>query len=95
MVAGDRDEFGNEAKFYLPGLNCFFIPKIGDVVLLKSRDLYHCTRTLGSKGQYGIALFQNSHFFRHHAILREKLTQGVSDTLTKSWLHSEKFYDHI
>lgn len=63
--------FGNEVKFYLPSLIYFFIPKISEVYLLKFRDLYHCTKSLGSRGQYATATFQKSHSFRQQSIVRQ------------------------
>jgi len=50
LIAREGMCFGNEVKFYLLGSDYFFNSKIGDVLLLKSRDLYHCSRSYGTKG---------------------------------------------
>lgn len=87
-MAGTKDSFGNEVNFYLPGVKLFTIPQIGDVMLCKASELRHCTKTIGEKGQFGVALYQKSSFFRWYSIVKSNMLHDIYDKLTLSWLHS-------
>ncbi|KAG0596981.1 hypothetical protein M758_UG301000 [Ceratodon purpureus] len=87
-----QDDGGNETRFYFPALGYYFELAIGDILLCKSNEIVHCSKTVGSIGQLGIALFQSCTFFQCYHLLEQKLRDGIKDRLTSSWLASERFY---
>ena len=58
-----RISAGNAVQFYLPGLKLFTIPLVGDVMLCRSSELWHCTKTIGDRGQFGHCIIPESFFF--------------------------------
>jgi len=90
VFLGTSDRDGNEACFYLPRIKLFTILDIGDVFLCKAKDLIHWTKTVGSQGQFNIALYQKASFFRWYSILKnEMFARGaVYSILLTSWLES-------
>jgi hypothetical protein len=84
FFSGTKDSSGNGVKFYLPGLRLFTIPLVGDVMLCKSSELWHCTKTIGCRGQFGVALYQKASFFRWYAVLKSQMVENVQDKLVKS-----------
>lgn len=92
LNVGTQDDAGNETRFYFPALGYYFEPAIGDILLCKSNEIVHCSKTSGSTGQLGIALFQSCTFFQGYHLLQQKLHDGINDRMTKSWLDSERFY---
>lgn len=87
-MLGIKDSAGNAVQFYLPGLKLFTIPLVGDVMLCRSSELWHCTKTIGDRGQFGIALYQKASFFRWYNILKARMMVDVSDKLVQAWCDS-------
>jgi hypothetical protein len=79
----------------MPSIDRYFEPEIGDVLLFRGNEIVHASKTSGSTGQLGIALFQKSTFFRGYQVLLDRLSKGVSDEFTSSWFRSEVYYNDL
>jgi hypothetical protein len=54
---------GKGVHFHLPELQKYFIPKAGDVMLLKASSVQHATRTNGPRGQFALCVYMQASFF--------------------------------
>jgi len=70
------------------GIKLFTIPQINDVMLCQASKLWHCTRTIGDIGQFGVVLYQKSSSFRWYSIMKNNRFGDVYDKLTLSWLNT-------
>jgi len=41
-----------------------FVPRHGDVMCIRAKDIFHCTRVLKKRQQLGLAFFQKASLFR-------------------------------
>jgi len=57
FFSSTKDNCDNELNFYLPGVKLFTIPHIGDVMICKAFELWHCTKTIEDMELFGIALY--------------------------------------
>ena len=89
FFSGTKDQNENEVIFYLPRIKLFTISMVGDVMIYKSKDLWHCTKTIEDRGQLGFALYPKSLFFRWYAILKVRMRHNdVFDKPVTSWCNS-------
>ena len=51
------------SQFYLPDLDIFFSPWMGDVMVLKSNQIQHCTRRRSANGTFGMSVFMHASLF--------------------------------
>jgi len=94
---------GNGVRFYLPEFELFFEPQPGDVMLISASDIWHCTRTTGHPGQFGVALFLHVSVLQSWRTVMEdveKIKTGVKldpKKLAKAtkWLDSNLEYQAI
>jgi hypothetical protein len=48
---------GKGVRFHLPELQKYFVPRAGDVMLIKASSIQHATRTKGPRGQFALCVY--------------------------------------
>ena len=48
---------GKEVHFHLPELQKYFVPYVGDVMLIKANYIQHATHTKGPSGQFALCVY--------------------------------------
>ena len=98
MVIADQEG----SQFYLPDLNIFCSPRMGDVMVLKSNQIQHCTRRRSANGMFGISVFMHASLFpmwremqKNIEIMNNggKLTKGHQKQV-QHWLLNNSFYQN-
>jgi len=67
-------------------------PKVGDILCFKASQIEHCTRSIGERDQYGIALYQKTSFYRWYNIVQERSLDEGYDKLSADWAASNSHY---
>ena len=91
------------SQFYLPDLNIFFSPRIGDVMVLKSNQIQHCTKRRSANGTFGMSVFMHASLFpmwrdmqKNIKIINNggKVTEGKQKQI-QHWLLNNSFYQNL
>ena len=99
MIIADQEE----SQFYLLNLNIFCSPWMGNVMVLKSNQIQHCTRRRSTNGTFGISVFMHASLFpiwrkmqKNIEIMnnRGKLTKGHQKQV-QHWLLNNSFYQNL
>jgi hypothetical protein len=54
---------GKGVRFHLPELQKYFVPRAGDVMLIKASSIQHATHTKGPRGQFALCVYMQASFF--------------------------------
>jgi hypothetical protein len=92
---------GKRVRFHLPELQKYFVPRAGDVMLIKASSIQLATRTKGPRGQFTMCVYMQASFFPMWRIVQEDMRSvqnGVKLSepkmkLLNHWINNNTMYE--